>query len=258
MLHSIEDIAADLHSLGVRPGGVLMVHASLRALGLCEGGAEAVIQGLLRALGEEGTLLMPALSYLHVTSEHPYFDVRLTPSNVGALPEYFRMRPATQRSMHPTHSVCGVGKFAGILLAGHEADNTPCGANSPFSRLRDVDGQILMLGCGLRPNTSMHAIEEHVLPPYLFGDAVDYHLRFADGREVTQRYRTHGFTNYRQRYDRLAALLPPFALREGRCLQATVHLLDTSALWAASLAALRADPDYFVERCCGDGEGRDS
>ena len=43
-----------------------------------------------------------------------------------------------------------------------------------------------MLGCGLRPNTSMHAIEELVEPPYLFGPPLSYQLVLDDGR-VLQR-----------------------------------------------------------------------
>ena len=39
-----------------------------------------------------------------------------------------------------------------------------------------------MLGCGLQPNTSMHAIEEMVKPPYLFGPPLTYHLVLADGK----------------------------------------------------------------------------
>ena len=66
-----EQLCADLLALGVRPGGVLLVHSSLRALGFIPGGAEAVIQGLLEALGPQGTLLMPALSYEHVTPAEP-------------------------------------------------------------------------------------------------------------------------------------------------------------------------------------------
>jgi len=56
-------IANDLKALGLREGGVLLVHASLRSLGKVPGGAETVVRGLLHALGEKGTLLMPALSY---------------------------------------------------------------------------------------------------------------------------------------------------------------------------------------------------
>ena len=78
-----------MRSVGVRPGSVLLVHSSLRAMGPVAGGPETVIRGLLQALGPDGTLLMPALSYAHVTSATPLFDLRRTPSNVGAIPEYF-------------------------------------------------------------------------------------------------------------------------------------------------------------------------
>ena len=133
-------------------------HSSLRSLGPVPGGAETVVRGLVEALGPDGTLLMPALSYARVTPEQPLFDVRLTPSNVGALPETFRTRPGTLRSIHPTHSVCGVGRLAAELLGRHIEDRTPCGPRSPFHLLPEYGGQILMLGCGLRPNTSMHAV----------------------------------------------------------------------------------------------------
>jgi len=81
------------------------VHTSLRSLGKVPGGAETVVRGLLYALGENGTLLTPALSYASVGVNNPVFDVLHTPSCVGALPEYFRTRPGTIRSVHPTHSV---------------------------------------------------------------------------------------------------------------------------------------------------------
>ena len=49
-------IAAELRSLGVRPGGVLLVHSSLSALGYVAGGPEAVVDALQEAVGPEGTL----------------------------------------------------------------------------------------------------------------------------------------------------------------------------------------------------------
>ena len=58
------DLANGWHDLGVRLGGVLLVHASLRSLGPLDGGAETVVLSLLEALGPHGTLLMPALSYV--------------------------------------------------------------------------------------------------------------------------------------------------------------------------------------------------
>jgi len=243
----VERIAADLVAAGLQPGGVVLVHSSLRSLGPLPGGAETVVRGFMRALGRGGTLLMPALSYENVNAEQPVFDVLRTPCCVGALPEYFRARIGTLRSVHPTHSVAGVGARAEELLAGHDEDTTPCGPNSPFSRLRDAGGKLCFLGCGLRPNTSMHAVEEHVAPPYLFGADLTYILRFADGSERRKTYRRHGFAGWVQRYDRIGDLLGSDSLRTGACLQATVHIIDTRPMWDAALTALRDNPFHFVD-----------
>jgi aminoglycoside 3-N-acetyltransferase len=246
----ISTLSAQLQDLGVRRGGVLLVHASLRSLRALEhppASAEDVIQGLLDALGPDGTLLLPALSYASVTPAWPHFDVGSTPACIGALPEYFRTRHGTLRSIHPTHSVAGVGIRAAELLGGHELDSTPVGPHSPFSRLPGVGGQILFLGCGLRPNTSMHGVEELAEPPYLFGEPLDYHIRLADGSDRRMSVRTHNFAGWAQRYERIAELLQPPDLRAGHILHADCYLLEAAALWPAALAALRRDPLYFVE-----------
>ena len=115
---------------GRPPGAALLVHSSLRSLGPLDGGAEMVVQSLLEALGPQGTLLMPALSYRTVGPQSPVFNVTTTPSCVGALPEYFRTRPGTLRSVHPTHSASGLGPQAQDLLGEHIRSTTPCG---PYS-----------------------------------------------------------------------------------------------------------------------------
>ena len=241
-------IANDLTALGLREGGAVLVHSSLRSLGPVPGGAETVVRGFLRALGKDGALLMPALSYAYVGVNSPVFDVLQTPSCVGALPEYFRKRPGTIRSVHPTHSVCGVGAKAENLLEKHHLDTTPCGENSPFRRLRDVKGQILFLGCGLRPNTSMHAVEELVEPPYLLGDPVDYRIALATGKEMKMRVRRHSFVGWKQRYDRLGPLLDEDGLKKGKVLEATVDLVDCEQMWERALTALKKNPFFFVEK----------
>ena len=240
-------LTSDLLNLGVRPGGALLVHASLRSLGPIEGGAESVVQSLLTVLGQTGTLLMPALSYESVTPQNPLFDVANTPTCVGALPEYFRTRPGTVRSVHPTHSVSGLGHRVPELLGDHQLSDTPCGPHSPFAKLPHIDGQILFIGCGLRPNTSMHAIEEHVVPPYLFGDPIDYRVILADHSEITMRVRSHNFQGWEQRYDRLEEVMQ-HGLHKGKVLQADCYLLEAAEVWLAALTALRNNPLFFVEK----------
>jgi aminoglycoside 3-N-acetyltransferase len=111
-----------------------------------------------------------------------------------------------------------------------------------------VGGQILMLGCGLRPNTSMHAIEELVTPPYLFGHEKTYVLIYPDGHQEERVYMAHGFRHWSQRYDRVAQVLAYPALREAQVLAANVHLIDVPALWQAALAVLAEDELFFVDR----------
>ena len=238
----------DLRALGVREGGVLMVHSSLRSLGPVAGGAETVIEALLGALGPRGTLLLPALSYENVHAGNPHFDVRQTPSCVGALAEYFRQRAATRRSIHPTHSVSGVGALADEILSGHENDHTPCGPNSPWHRLPHYDGQILFLGCGMRPNTSMHAVEELSEPLYLFKNPVTYEITDAVGRVFPMTVRRHAFDDWEHFYDRVAGLLDDDALHTGKVLAADCQLIESPEMWQAASAKLEAAPLYFVER----------
>jgi Aminoglycoside 3-N-acetyltransferase/DnaB-like helicase N terminal domain/DnaB-like helicase C terminal domain len=124
-------LVSDLRALGLRSGATVMVHAAFRALRVRD--PETVILALLDVLGDRGTLLMPALSWLQELPD--IHDTRATPSCVGFLAASFRTRPGTRRSLHPTHSVSGVGARATELLQAHRADTTPCGPYSPFSAI---------------------------------------------------------------------------------------------------------------------------
>ncbi|MCL1795770.1 MAG: AAC(3) family N-acetyltransferase, partial [Clostridia bacterium] len=121
-----------LRRLGVREGGALVVHSSYKSLGPLAGDVQAVLEALRAAVGGDGVLLMPALSYRHVTAEHPLFDLRATPGNVGAIPEVFRRQPGVWRSLHPTHSVCAIGNGAEMITSDHGGDDTPVGPRSPL------------------------------------------------------------------------------------------------------------------------------
>jgi aminoglycoside 3-N-acetyltransferase len=241
-------MAHDLAGLGVRKAGSLLVHSSLKSLGKLPDGPETAIEALIEALGSKGTLLMPALSYETVKVENPFFDVANTPSCVGALTEFFRKRPGTMRSVHPTHSVCGIGPGAGHMLSEHSRDVTPCGENSPYAKLNEAAGQILFLGCGLRPNTSMHAVEELVEPAYLYNGWVDYRIRLVDGSEKTMRVRRHGFKGWQQRYDRIEAVMAGEGISRGNVLSADCFLLEAPAFWRKAYQAIKEDPLFFVDR----------
>ncbi len=55
---SRESIVQSLRDAGVHPGDHLVVHASLRSIGVIDGGADAVIEALVEVVGERGTVAM--------------------------------------------------------------------------------------------------------------------------------------------------------------------------------------------------------
>jgi aminoglycoside 3-N-acetyltransferase len=239
-----ERLVSDLVALGIRPGDAVMVHSSFKALGVPD--PETVVLALLEAVGTHGILMMPGLSYMQQPpTVHSTND---TPSCVGFLPEYFRKRPGTVRSIHPTHSVCATGPRVKEWLEAHAEDTTPCGPHSPFRLVMERKGKILMLGCGLKPNTAMHAVEEFVRPSYLFRAPVTYTITPPDGRTFTKTYTPHHFKGYIQRYDRVAGVLDGQALITGPVGAAPAQLIDANALLVKARERLEREPFYFVDR----------
>lgn len=247
MTEIAKKIAADARSLGINAGDVLLVHSSFKALGDKNASPADVIDGLICAL-DGGTLVMPTLSYKYCGSSQRVFDARITPSNVGAIPEYFRTHYPVLRSLCPTHSCAAIGPRAKEITDGQQVDATPCGAHSPFRRVMELNGRVLFLGCGTNCNTSMHAVEELVRPDYLFGDVYEYEIKRVDGTAISMSCAAHSFKGWAQRYSRLPALMPESAVHTGNILMAECTLLDAPEMWRTAEEYYRKDPHYFVDR----------
>ncbi|MEO1532491.1 MAG: AAC(3) family N-acetyltransferase [Pseudomonadota bacterium] len=181
MAHSPERIGADLSALGIAAGDTLMVHASLSALGFVEGGAAAVVEALVAAVGadepESGTLVMPGFAEsLCVPGRHrtlptpPHEEARrLSPwrppseieTNAGAIAETFRRRPGTRRSPHPTDAYLALGARADAICGAHPLPFAT-GPDSPAGRLYDLDAKQLLLGVGFNRLTQLHNAESRL------------------------------------------------------------------------------------------------
>jgi aminoglycoside 3-N-acetyltransferase len=108
--------------------------------------------------------------------------------------EVFRTRYSVARSLHPTHSVAGVGPHARTLLSMHHLGNTPVPATSPYGLMRDYPAFILMIGVGLESCTAIHHPEEVVAPEIYLKPAQEaetYTLRSRSGETIPFVLRPH-------------------------------------------------------------------
>ncbi len=240
----------DLRAIGIRDGDSVLIHSSYKSMGGLEGGIGTLIESILSVIGESGTLIAPTLTYRDVSVENPIFDYLNTPSCVGAVSEYVRRMEGAVRSIHPTHSCAVIGREIDYFVSGHELDRTPVGKNSPFYKLREVGGKVLMLGCGTECNTSMHGVEEcfgtsYVLPK----EPSPYTVIMPDKTYTIDFYRHHIRQNgYAQRYGRLEAMMDTEHFRCGNVHGAESYLIDAKEMWRVGLECLSRDEFFFVEK----------
>ena len=171
---SIDGIAGALRRLGVMPGDVVMVHASLKAIGPVEGDAAGVLCALDMAVGAEGTLLMvlgatddwswvndrPEWERPALLADAVPFDSLTTPAekDVGVLAEVFRQAQGTQVSNHPEGRFAARGRLAAQLVADVPWDDY-YGPGSPLEGLVNANGQVLRIGADTNTVTLLHYAE---------------------------------------------------------------------------------------------------
>jgi aminoglycoside 3-N-acetyltransferase len=229
--------------LGVKGGDVLLVHSSYKSLGSVDGGPQTVIDSLLAALGQEGTLVVPTFNFDFCRGAP--FDARDTPSRMGAITELVRTDPNSRRITHPIYSFAALGARADECASIHNVSSY--GSDSFFAKLREWDGKIMVIG--LTYNDSMtffHHIEET--------EGCDYRYM----KEFTGEYTDmHGVTSRRtytmlvrdldRRVETAVDPMGELLEREGiiasrRIGAATVRLMKANAVYEAAAREMRRDP----------------
>ena len=245
-------IKEDLAGLGIKNGDDLLVHSSYKSLGGVEGGIETVIKAMVSVLGDSGTLLFPTLTFSNVNPEppvnNPVFDVKNTPSCVGAMPNVFMKTEGVERSLHPTHSIAALGARQREYITGHELDDEPVGPNSPLFKLGQYGGKVLFLGCSTVSNTSMHGVEEYAGAPYVLSENTRRYVlidKFGLKTEKDYRYHYMRQRGFEQCYDRLENLME---FKKGNILSASCNVVDCCEMWRVGTAKIKEEPYYFVEK----------
>jgi aminoglycoside 3-N-acetyltransferase len=246
---SAEEIARDLRALGLERGDCVLVHSSLSRIGRVVGGAEAVVDALLEVLGPEGTLAVPTFpftgSMLEYLRSDPPFDAETTPSQMGAISEAVRRRTGAVRSLEPTHPVSALGSAARELTHTHARSEGSCDRDSPFCRLADLGGKVLLLGVDFRVCTLLHGAEELAGVPF-----IDFQTRYpisgrVGGCEYTMEIYCHS-TPHPPNFPAIEPVLREQGqLRIGRVGQAEARLALASDILNRALERLRDDPFFL-------------
>lgn len=157
-----EALAGQLRALGVEPGGVLLVHTSMRAVGAVRGGAAGLAAALRQALGPGGTLVVPAWT----GDDDTPFDPRVSPVSpeLGVLPDVFWRMDGVLRAEHP-FALAAAGPRAAEILRD-PLPIPPQVPASPVGRVHELDGQVLLLGVDHGSNTTIHLAELMAGVPY--------------------------------------------------------------------------------------------
>ena len=244
------DLTEAMKSLEIARGDVVIMHSNIANFGVPEGSldrqqiCERAVQAVQDAIGEDGTLVMPAFSYSFGQDKaEKIFDVTSTPSVCGVLTEYLRNLANARRSREPMLSVVAIGAQAGELTKN--ISNVCLGAGSVWERLHAAKAKICNLN--LDPgSTFIHYFERLMNVPYRSdirmdgfcvddGERIPHHVVYA-GRDLDNA----AHANCRDRYFEMAyARGSARRCNVGRGFIASMSLDDTANLLEREL---RADP----------------
>nr|MDD6335687.1 AAC(3) family N-acetyltransferase [bacterium] len=250
-VYTQREIHEQLALMGIFPGDTVLMHSSLKALMPVEGGADGLLDAMQSYLTPKGLLVLPTHTWDRVNDKQPWFDYPDMPCCVGTLPEIFRKRPGVVRSLHPTHSVAAWGQDARDFCQGNEKFDTPCARQSPYGRLMDRNGFILLAGCPLTCNTFIHGVEEwENVPGRLTPGVQALKIRMPDGSVIDVPSHRH-MGGPSGQYDRLlrpmgdAGALYRAALGHADC-----FVMRARRAYEITAQLLKENPAYFSK-----GEG---
>lgn len=223
-----------LRALDLSSGDHVMAHGAMRAVGPMMNGPDALIGALIDCVGAQGTVAA-YLDWDAVFEAHIGPDGRVDPTlrphippfdplrsrtarDMGVFSEFFRTTQGVLRSVNPGASVGAIGAKAAWLTADHPL-TYGYGEGSPFAKLVEARGKVIMIGAPLETMTLLHHAE---------------HL----ARIPDKRFRRHEVP----------------VLRDGQTVWEWIEEFDTSHSVIAAL-----EDDYFtqvVEDYLASGQGK--
>jgi aminoglycoside 3-N-acetyltransferase len=166
---SYDDIAFchALKTLGISANDSVMVHSSWNPRNGFKGRPIDMINAIKSVVGTKGLISMPSLTYQNESSKaflmrNQLMDVRRSPSKMGLLSEVFRRGKNVYRSLSPTHPMLAWGDKAEWFVSDHDKAISPFGQESPFDKLLQLKGKILLIDATFSTITFTHFLEDRI------------------------------------------------------------------------------------------------
>ncbi|QDF29511.1 AAC(3) family N-acetyltransferase [Halarcobacter anaerophilus] len=149
----------------------IIIHSSTSNIGKIEGGTKELTNLIISKIDLSSyTLLAPALSFLGSQKEYlenlDSFNLQEAKNAMGNISNMIMKKDNCKRSFHPSHSVIAIGKNVNYYISDHEKGKTPFSGSSPYSKITNNNGKILMFGVNLNSVTNFHVYED-MLEEYL-------------------------------------------------------------------------------------------
>jgi len=248
---TFKQLLSDFQNLGVKAGDTLLVHSSYKSLGEVDSGPQTVIDALLEALGEKGTLIMPTFNFDFCRGVD--WDVRETPSQMGFMTNLVRTDPRATRVFHPIYSFAVIGKHAEAF--GALRDKSSYGANSAFAKLRELDGKIMVVGLSYNDSmTFFHHIEEMEGVHYRYLKDFTGNITDWDGNASVDTYQMlvrNLEMGVQTMVDPMGALLEDAGISKSQKIgEADVKLMKANEVYAFTVREMKRDPYllYYTEK----------
>ena len=256
-----DDVTAAANASGLS-GRPLEIHASLSSFGHVQGGADAVVDGLLAAAC---TLVIPAFStrtHLLPLAAVPaelrplrnadeYVEACATPGAIdhvfdvtskevnrgdGVIGTAVTARAGRERGNHPLNSFAAIGPLAEVIVQGQTCANV----YAPLRETAKRHGVVVMMGTGLDKMTLIHAAEE------LAGRAP--FIQWAQGPEGSPIPARVGSCS--DGFEKLAPFLAPFE-RRSTVGDSLWRMFAARQTLQRAAEVIRADPE--LTRCTKPG-----
>ena len=202
--YNTDDLINVMKSMGLKKDSIVFIHSSMTEFYNYTGSAEELIERIIKEIGENGTLLMPAYPKNQKFNEEVDFDVLKSPSGAGYLSELFRKRAGVMRSINLQHSVCAYGKLADYFTNEHHLSLTTWDERSPYYKMSQMDTLVFSFGLPYFLGTMIHCTESILRLKYqyfseFFKKQTMYTYKNEKGEISEHKYLTHDFARKRSK-----------------------------------------------------------